>query len=148
MRKYFAILTALAALGMGSAAAQQQERAWTWYSTPNMEAGLAKAQQREAILYTVELPKAAFNIVIATAKPGGWSGYIQNLGYPEAHVAYLMGAELWHPLNDELVNVLKNARAWSTPTCSFHAEGKEPWQQSPVAVYVVPKEKPYPILTR
>jgi hypothetical protein len=126
MCKHFAIIAALAALGMGP----------------------ANAQHREATLYTIELPKATFNIVLATAKPGGWTGSIPNVGYPGAKVVYLMGAELWHPINDELLNVFKQASTWSIPTCSFHAEGVEPWQQLPVAVYVVPKEKPFPILTR
>jgi hypothetical protein len=126
MRKYLATAAALAAVGMGS----------------------ATAQQREATLYTIELPKAAFKIVLATAKPGAWNGDIRNFGYPGPHVAYLMGAELWHPINDELLNVLDNVQAWSIPTCSFHAKGEEPWQHSPVAVYLVPKQQPFPALTR
>jgi hypothetical protein len=126
MRKYFVICSALATLGMSP----------------------ASAQHREAVLYTLELPRAAFNIVLATPKPGGWNGNFRDFGDAGAHVVYLTGAELWHPFNGELLKVFEHASAWWTPTCSFYAEGKEPGQQSPVAVYVVPKEKPFPILTR
>ena len=55
-------------------------------------AGAAPAQQREAVLQQVEVANASFNIVIATAKPGGATADYRE--QPDPNLVYLSAGDL------------------------------------------------------
>jgi len=92
----------------------------------------ASAQQREAVLQRIEIPGAAFDIVIAMPRP---AGVIYDLAEsPDALLVNLAGDEL--AIGFERVDeMLKMAEFVRAPACSFKGKGRG----SPVAIYAVPK---------
>jgi len=99
-------------------------------------AGFAHAQQKEAVLERMEVPGAAFDIVLAMPKP---QGAIFDLSQsPDALVMHLVGGELalGFDAEDKMLATLNSLRM---PVCAFHVEGKDRAARNPVSVYIVPK---------
>src|SRR5262245_15989578 len=84
--------------------------------------GSAKAQYREAALQKIEVPSASFDLVVVTAKPGGWTfdPRIQRDAYFGGIVH--MGSELVHPLTENILETFSNLSLLSHPACTFRAE--------------------------
>jgi hypothetical protein len=97
--------------------------------------GSAHAQQ-EASLRRVEIPGAAFDIVIASPKP---QGVRFDLGRsPDALLLHLIGGKLALEF-DSAENMLKALDTLRQPVGSFNAEGRDGRPHEPVALYIVPK---------
>jgi hypothetical protein len=98
--------------------------------------GSVNAQQQEAVLQKLEVPGAAFDIILAMPKP---SGATYNLGNsPDALLVHLTGGELALGF-DGAEKMLKALDSLQLPVCSFHVENKDSKSRKPVAVYIVPK---------
>src|SRR5262245_15294295 len=99
-------------------------------------AGAANAQQREAVLQKVELANAAFNLVIATAKPNGATADFRK--DPDPNIVYLADGELVYAYTGRLQELL-DIGALIVPACTFHVERRDYSPRTPVVVYVIPK---------
>src|SRR5262245_5293792 len=108
-------------------------------------AGTAQAQQREAILQQVEVANAGFDIVIATAKPGGATADYR--GQPDPNLVYLAGGNLVYGYTGGRQDLAEDA-IFTPPACSFHVEPKASGPRTPVVIYVVPKGTPVATSTR
>jgi hypothetical protein len=98
-------------------------------------AGSANAQQ-EAVLERMEVPAAAFDIILAMPKP---KGAIFDLSEsPDALVMHLIGGELALGFDGE-EKMLAALDSLRLPVCAFHVEGKDRGARKPVSVYIVPK---------
>ena len=102
--------------------------------------GPANAQYREAVLQKMEVPGSSFEIVVATAKPGGWTFDPRN------HDAYLggivhLGDTLVHLLTEDFLRTLSSFSVLPHPACSFHTAGRNGEPPTPVVVYVLPKSE-------
>jgi hypothetical protein len=107
----------------------------------------ANAQQQEAVLQKIEVPNAAFDIVLAMAKPGGTAINLRN--QPDPRVVYLMGGELVSAYVGEMQKVFKEIGALTVPACAFHVAGKDGQAHTPIGIYVVPKHRiPFEPATR
>jgi hypothetical protein len=94
------------------------------------------AQQQEAVLKTLEVPGAAFNIILAMPKSPGAT---YNLGNsPDALLVHLVGGELAiaYENAEQMLKALDQLRG---PAFAFHAQSKDGTSYKPVAVYIVPK---------
>jgi len=94
-------------------------------------AGPVHAQKQEAVLQLVEVPRAAFDFVLASPKPG--AGALPDLANtPDALLIHLHGGELAVAFEDarEMVKALDALRSpvWAGSV-----------GQRPVALYLVPK---------
>jgi len=99
-------------------------------------AGSANAQQKEAVLQRMEVPGAAFDIILAMPKPqGAIFDYSES---PDALVVHLIGGELALGFDGE-ERMLAALDSLRMPVCAFHVEGKNPATRNPVSVYIVPK---------
>jgi hypothetical protein len=100
--------------------------------------GAAEAQHREATLQKVDLPGASYDIVVATAKPGGWAFNPLN------HDAYLggivhLGDSLVHLLTEDFLKTFSSFSVLPHPACTFQSATKNGAQPTPVVIYLVPK---------
>ena len=96
-------------------------------------AGSSSAHEREAILQKIEVPGVNFEMLVATAKPGG---AIYDLGEsPEALVIHLMGRKLWVGF-DDAAKMLETIDMLRRPLGSFNLERNE---ADPIALYLIPK---------
>jgi hypothetical protein len=96
-------------------------------------AGSSSAHEREAILQKIEVPGANFEMLVATAKPGG---AIYDFGEsPDALVIHLIGAKLWVGF-DDTAKMLETIDILRRPLGIFHLERNE---ADPIAVYLIPK---------
>ena len=106
-----------------------------------MVGGPAGAQHLEATLQKVEVPASNFDIVLAMAKPGGWT-----LDARTQRDAYLggivhIGDRLVHPLTEDFLKAFNNLGLLTHPACSVHAASRNGEAPAPVVVYVVPKNE-------
>jgi hypothetical protein len=104
----------------------------------SIAAGAADAQQREAVLQTVEVTDAGFNIVIATAKQGGATADFR--GQPDPNIVYLADGELVYAYTGRLQELF-DAGILMVPACTFLVERKDYSPRTPVVIYVIPKDK-------
>src|SRR5262249_36789302 len=90
----------------------------------------------EAVLERMEVPGAAFDIVLAMPKPQG--AIFELSQSPDALVMHLVGGELalGFDAEDKMLATLGTLRM---PVCAFHVEGKDRAARNPVSVYIVPK---------
>ena len=98
----------------------------------------AEAQHREATLQKVELPGASCDIVVATAKPGGWTFNPLNHDAYQGGIVHL-GDTLVHLLTEDFMKTFSSFSVLSHPACTFQSAGKNGAQRTPVVIYVVPK---------
>jgi hypothetical protein len=99
-------------------------------------AGAAQAQQREAVLQQVEVTNAGFNIVIATAKPGGaTTDYRED---PDPNLVYLAAGDLVYAYTGGRQDLAEDA-IFMPPACNFRVERKDFSPRTPVVIYVIPK---------
>jgi len=116
MLKYLSICAALIALGINSAYAQVQE----------------------AVLQTVEVRGAEFDLVVARPDPEG-GVVLPNLeNTPDALIMPLHGGKLALVFDDpwEMVKAFDSLR---TPVGAFETPGRGGHAPEPVALYIVPK---------
>ena len=114
MLKYFSICTAFIVIGTGS----------------------IHAQQREAVLQTIEVPGAVFDIVLAMPKT---SGATIDLGRsPEALVMHLVGGEL-ALVFESVEQMLETLDVLQTPVGAVPGQRTDSNSPIPVAVYIAPK---------
>ena len=106
-----------------------------------MAAGPAGAQHLEATLQKVEVPASSFDIVFATAKPGGWT--FDPGTQRDAYLGGIVhiGDRLVHPLTEDFLKAFNNLGLLTHPACSFHAASRNGEAPAPVVVYVVPKSE-------
>ncbi len=94
------------------------------------------AQQREAILQTVEVPGAAFDLVLAMPKT---PAAIVDLGEsPDALVARLVGGELALGF-ESAEQLLKTFDSLGSSVGTFYVKRDGINSPTPVAIYMVPK---------
>jgi hypothetical protein len=103
--------------------------------------GTANAQHREATLQKMEVPGASFDIVVVTAKPGGWT--FEPRMQPDAYLGGIvhLGSELVHPLTEDFFKTFSNLSILSHPACAFHAESTNGKRATPAVVYIVPRNE-------
>jgi hypothetical protein len=99
-------------------------------------AGTANAQQKEAVLERMEVPRAAFDIIFAMPKAPIASYDLAKS--PEALVMHLVGGELALGFDSE-EKMLAALESMRMPVCAFHVESNDPPARNPVSVYIVPK---------
>ena len=99
--------------------------------------GSLNAQQREAMLQRIDVPNAAFDLVLVRAKPGSPSFDLRN--QPDPNVVYLLGGELVAADVGETLKVFKDIGAMSVPACTFRATRKGGKPRVAASIYVVPK---------
>jgi hypothetical protein len=106
-----------------------------------MATGTANAQYREAVLQKIEAPGSSFDIVVAMAKPGGWT--FDPRTQRDAYLGGVvhLGDTLVHPLTEDFLRTFTNIALLPHPACSFHAPSKNGEAGTPVVVYVVPKSE-------
>ena len=106
-----------------------------------MAGGPVGAQHLEATLQKVEVPASSFDVVLATAKPDGWTfdPHTQRDAYLGGIVH--IGDRLVHPLTEDFLKAFNNLGLLTHPACSFHAAGRNGEAPAPVVVYVVPKNE-------
>jgi hypothetical protein len=97
--------------------------------------------QHEAIMKTIEVPGADFDLVLAIPKMS--DGHVINLvelrGDIDPSVLYLAGGRLVHAFDTGVGKMFKDISALQHPSCTF-APKPDVHPQAPVAVYVVPKQ--------
>ena len=99
-------------------------------------AGSANAQQKEAVLERMEVPGAAFDIILAMPKPQG--AIFDYSKSPDALVMHLIGGELALAFDGE-EKMLAALDSLRMPVCAFHVERKDRAARNPISVYIVPK---------
>ena len=96
--------------------------------------------QHEAIMKTIEVPGADFDLVLAIPKMS--DGHVINLvelrGDIDASVLYFAGDRLVHAFDTGVEKMFKDVRALQHPSCTFEPKPNV-HPQAPIAVYVVPK---------
>jgi len=108
-----------------------------------ISAGTARTQQLEAVLQQVEVANAGFNIVIATAKPGGVTADYRE--QPDPNLVYLAAADLVYSYTGGRP-VLAEDAIFMPPACSFHVERRDFSPRTPVVIYVIPKGMTLPVV--
>jgi hypothetical protein len=96
----------------------------------------AHAQQREGILRKIEMPNAGFDLVVATAKPGGSTSDFRS--QPDPNLVYLAGGTLVYSDTGPLQELL-DAGMETHSACTFQVPRRDNGPRTPVAVYVIPK---------
>ena len=97
--------------------------------------GAANAQQREAILQTIEVPGAAFDLVLAIPKTP--AAMVDLGGSPDALVVHLVGGEL-ALVFESAEQMLKTSDSLRSPVGAFHIQRNDINSATAVAVYMVP----------
>ena len=96
--------------------------------------------QHEAIMKTIEVPGADFNLVVAMPKMS--NGHVINLielrGDIDPSVIYFAGGRLVHAFDTGVEKMFKDVGALQHPSCTFEPKFNV-HPQAPIAVYVVPK---------
>src|SRR5262245_30173527 len=101
-----------------------------------ISAGAAQAQQREAVLQRVEVAKADFHVVIATAKPG--SPMVDFREDPDPNVVYLPAGDLVFAYTGGREDREEEA-ILASPVCTFNVERRGSIPRTAVVIYAVPK---------
>jgi len=96
----------------------------------------AHGQQREATLQAFDA--AGVTVVVATAKENAPA--VDFRGTPDPTIVYLAGGELVHAYDHEMQALFPALHAVGSPACMLHVTGRA-GEQSPVAVYVIPRSK-------
>ena len=96
-------------------------------------AGMAQGQQREAVLQQVEVTNAGFNIVIATARPGGATADYR--AQPDPNLVYLAAGDLVYAYTGVRQDLAEDV-IFTSPACSFNVERKDFSPRTPVVIYV------------
>jgi len=101
----------------------------------------AEAQYREATLQKVEMPGASFDIVIVTAKSGGWT--FDPRTQPDGYLGGIvhLGKNLVHPLTEDFLKTFSNLSLLSHPACTLGAESTNGKAATLPVVYVVPRNE-------
>jgi hypothetical protein len=100
--------------------------------------GSVSAQQREALLQTIEVPGADFDIALATPKTPGAT---IDLGKsPDALVIYLIGGELalGFESGEEMLKAIDSLR---NPIGAFHIQSHSGGPSIPAAAYIAPRRR-------
>lgn len=105
-------------------------------------AGMAQAQQREAVLQRVEVANAGFTIVIATAKPDGATDDYRE--QPDPNLVYLAAGDLVYAYTGGRQDLAEDA-IFTPPACSFKVGRRDLSLRTPVVIYVVPKGTTPPV---
>jgi hypothetical protein len=109
----------------------------------SMCAALA-AQQQEAVLKRLEVPGAAFDLVLGMPKSPPRPFYDLSES-PDALVIHLIGGKLVLTFEDAL-EMMKAAESLGSPVGASHVAGKEAKSGVPLAIYMVSKaEKDSPV---
>jgi hypothetical protein len=97
--------------------------------------GSANAQPKEAMLQRIEVPGAAFDLILAMAKPQGVTFDLAES--PDALLIHLIGGELAVGFDDaeKMLKVLGTLRR---PVGALPIESSNDRSRTPVAVYLVP----------
>jgi hypothetical protein len=101
-------------------------------------AGSAGAQPQEAILQAIEVPGAAFDLMVAVPKAPAVTVDLDRS--PEALVVHLVGGRLVLTFETP-EQMLKVFDALQRPVGAFYGRDSSGKGQVPVAVYLVPKAK-------
>jgi hypothetical protein len=101
---------------------------WAFGSVP------AAAQQQEAVLKRLEVPGAAFDLVLAMPKSPPRQFYDLSES-PDALVVHLIGGALVLTFEDAL-DMMKAAESLRSPVGTSHVAGKETKFRVPLAIYV------------
>jgi len=96
----------------------------------------ASAQQQEAVLQAIEVPGAAFDLIIAMPKVH--AATIDLAMSPEALVVHLMGDRLALAFVDG-AEMLKTLDSLRHPVGTFDVQDRNGNSQIPLAVYVAPR---------
>jgi hypothetical protein len=99
--------------------------------------GPLAAQQQEAVLRRLEVPGAAFDIVLAIPKSPPRPFYDLSES-PDALVVPLIGGMLVLTFEDAL-EMMQTAQSLQSPVAASNVPGKETHSRVPFAVYVVRK---------
>lgn len=96
--------------------------------------------QHEAIMTTIDVPGADFNLVVAMPKMS--NGHVINQvelrGDIDPSVIFFARGRLVHAFDTGVEKVFKDVRALQHPSCTFEPKFSV-HAQAPIAVYVVPK---------
>jgi hypothetical protein len=98
--------------------------------------GSVNAQQREAVLQTIDVPNAGFNIVLALPKAGGTTADYRR--QPDPNLIYLADAEHVYGQTGNLKELMDSGIV-KVHACTFHVDRRDGHAATPVAVYVIPK---------
>jgi hypothetical protein len=112
---------------------------WTCAALAALGTGSANAQQQDALLQKLAVQGASFDIILAMPK----SPTVEiNLGNsPDALVLHLVGGELALTF-DDAEKMLKALVSLQLPVCSFHVESPDGKSRRPISIYIAPVEKP------
>jgi hypothetical protein len=97
--------------------------------------GSANAQQKEAMVQRIEVPGAAFDLILAITKPQGVTFDLAES--PDALLIHLIGGELAVGF-DDAETMLKVLGTLRRPVGAVHIESRDHKSRMPVAVYLVP----------
>jgi hypothetical protein len=100
-----------------------------------LTAGAANAQQKEAMLQRMEVPGAAFDVIVASPKPDGVTFDLSES--PDALVVYLTGGELALGFSDADI-MLKVLGTLRRPVGAVRLQSPDHRSSVPIAVYLVP----------
>src|SRR5262245_996318 len=95
------------------------------------------AQQQEAVLNRLDVPGAAFDLIVALPKSPSRPFYDLSES-PEALVVHVIGGKLVLTFEDEL-EMIKAAEFLKSPVGAFQVAIREATSSIPYAVYVIPK---------
>jgi hypothetical protein len=98
--------------------------------------GSANAQQRQAILQKIELPDAAFDLVVATPKAPIATYDLADT--PDAYLMTLAGGELALGFENG-ADMLRMSELLRAPVGAIHVRDAVNNAETPVALYSVPK---------
>jgi hypothetical protein len=99
--------------------------------------GPVVAQQQEAVLKRLELPEAAFDLVVVLPKSPPRPFYDLSES-PDALVVHVIGGKLVLTFDDAL-EMIKAAEFLKSPVGASRIAGREAKSSMPLAVYVIPK---------
>lgn len=103
----------------------------------SLAAGPLYAQEREAMLRTVQVPGAGFDLIVATPDPEG--GALPNLrDTAETLVVHLQGGKLALVFDDPW-KMVKAFDLLRTPVGAFEAPATGGNSPEPIALYIVPR---------
>lgn len=100
-----------------------------------LAAGSASAQQKEATLHKVQVPGAAFDVILTMPKHQGVTFDLSQS--PDALLIHLPGGELALGF-DDVEDMLKALDTLRRPIGAFQIEGPDRKSRVPVALYLIP----------
>jgi hypothetical protein len=94
----------------------------------------ANAQQQEAVLHRMEVPGTAFELILASPRPG--TGTFDLSESPDALIVNLVGGKLAVGFENP-GEMLQAANTLRAPGCALHLDDQS---RTPIAVYLIRKE--------